>query len=93
MDKTIEEHDREIALMERKFGGRWQELCLDLVNVPAAHAIDLLWQNIVTAQDPAFGDWEYPGQAYLHLIGEYRRLQEENRKLKAMCAAAKEGER
>lgn len=82
MTKTLAQHDAEIKEMEEKFGGKWEELCLNLVNVPCGHAIDLLWKDIILSKDPNYGDWEYPGQAYRHLLAEYRDLQEENRRLR-----------
>lgn len=74
MAKTLEQQDDEIKIMEHKFRGKWQELCLDLINVPAAQALDLMWRDIILSKDPNYGDWEYPGQAYRHLIAEYREL-------------------
>lgn len=74
MAKTLEQQDAEIKAMEEKFGGKWQELCIDLVNVPAAQAIDDLWREVILGKMPGYGDWEYPGQAYRHLVAEYREL-------------------
>ena len=83
MALTLEEHDADIKAMEEKFNGKWQELCLDLVNAPCADAIDKLWKGIVLARDPNYGDWEYPGQAYRHLLAEYNDLKTENERMEA----------
>ncbi len=83
MAQTMKEQDEAIQAMELKFGGKWQELCLDLVNVPSAHALDALWRDIILSKSPDYGDWEYPGQAYRHLLGAYRILEREIEKLKA----------
>ena len=81
MTKTMAQHDKEIQEMEKKFGGKWEELCLNLVNVPSAHALDLLWKDIILSRDPNYGDWEYPGQAYRHLLAEYRDLEKMSQRL------------
>jgi hypothetical protein len=41
---------------------------------PAAQAIDDLWRDIILARDPNYGTWEYPGQAYRHLLAEFKEL-------------------
>lgn len=74
MALTLEEQDEQIRAMEEKFGGKWEELCIEIINVPAAQALDLMWRDIILSKDPNYGDWEYPGQAYRHLIAEYREL-------------------
>lgn len=38
---------------------------------PAADVLDKLWQEIILKQNPDYGDWEYPGQAFRHLKAEY----------------------
>lgn len=81
MTKTMAQHDKEIQEMEERFGGRWQELCLDPINVASAQALDLLWQDIILSRDPNYGDWEYPGQAYRHLLAEYRDIKAMNGRL------------
>lgn len=68
-------YDARIKEMQSRFGGKWQELCLDIVNVPAALAIDDLWKEVILSANPTYGDWEYPGQAYRHLLAEWRGLQ------------------
>ena len=32
--------------------------------------IDDLWQAIIVAHHPTYGDWEYPAQAHRHLVAE-----------------------
>jgi hypothetical protein len=51
---------------------------------PAAQALDDLWKAIVLARDPNYGDWEYPGQAYRHLVCEF----DDMRKAKDRAEAA-----
>ena len=38
---------------------------------PCRNALDLLWQEIIIAHKPDYGDWEYPGQAYRHIKAEF----------------------
>lgn len=38
---------------------------------PCEDALDLLWQEIILKNNPDYGDWEYPGQAYRHIKAEY----------------------
>lgn len=42
---------------------RENDACLD--------ALNLLWQDIILAHNPDYGDWEYPGQAYRHIKAEH----------------------
>lgn len=43
-------------------------------NKPSADALDLLWKEVILAHKPNYGDWEYPGQAYRHLLAEFNDL-------------------
>lgn len=43
---------------------------------PAAQAIDDLWRAVILAHKPDYGDWEYPGQAYRHILAEFNELRE-----------------
>jgi hypothetical protein len=43
---------------------------------PAADALDKLWRDIILVRRPSYGDWEYPGQAYRHLLAEFNELGE-----------------
>lgn len=78
---SMEEQDRAIKEMEEKFGGKWEELCLDLVNVPSAQALDELWKAVILSNKPDYGDWEYPGQAFRHLLAEWNELKAERNSL------------
>ena len=39
---------------------------------PCAQALDDLWKATILARNPSYGDWEYPAQAYRHLLIEFR---------------------
>ena len=39
------------------------------INAPCADALDKLWRDIMP---PNYGDWEYAGMAYRHLLCMYR---------------------
>lgn len=41
---------------------------------PCADALDLLWRDVILAHKPEYGDWEYPGFAYRHLLAEFNDL-------------------
>jgi hypothetical protein len=53
---------------------------------PAAQALDDLWRDIILARNPAYGDWEYPGQAYRHLLAEHRDVAQERDALREEIA-------
>jgi hypothetical protein len=46
----------------------------ELGSSPTADALNKLWQDIILKRKPDYGDWEYPGQAYRHLLTEYEEL-------------------
>ncbi len=70
-----EDYDAKIKEMEEKFGGKWEELCLDLINTPSAYALDSLWEKIILARRPNYGDWEYPVQASRHIVAEWEEME------------------
>jgi len=37
----------------------------------AGVAIDRLWNEIIVARKPNYGDWSYPAEAYRHLKAEF----------------------
>ena len=76
-DMDFEDYDKEVQEMEERFGGKWQELCLDIINAPAAYTLDTLWEKMILARNPNYGDWEYPGQAGRHLVAEWEAVQAE----------------
>lgn len=88
MSDQLEDIDAVIKKAESDFGRSFKEL-VDLVNVPCGNAIDLLWRDIIWARDPEYPDWEYPGQAYRHLLAEYTDLKKENERLKGLMSGRK----
>jgi hypothetical protein len=52
-----------------------KELCDELAEVVSndacGHALQKLWDEIIVARSPNYGDWEYPGQAYRHIKAEF----------------------
>jgi len=81
MSKMLEENDKHLKTVEKLYGASFKEI-FNTVNAPCGEALDLLWRNIILSKYPNYPDWEYPGQAYRHLLAEYRDLQEENRRLR-----------
>lgn len=48
-------------------------LRMDLVDTsPSTDAIDDLWRDIILETHPDYGDWEYPGEAYRHILAEHK---------------------
>lgn len=45
--------------------------------------LNLLWNDIILKKYPNYGDWEYPGQAYRHIVAEFNDLSAEIVALKA----------
>lgn len=43
-------------------------------NEAAAGALDKLWNEIILANHPNYGEWQYPGQAYRHIRDEFDAL-------------------
>jgi|SRR6185436_4023210 len=52
-------------------------------DVPCAQALNDLWLAIILKHKPDYGDWEYPGQAYRHLLAEFTELRAERDALRA----------
>jgi len=48
----------------------WQKEC-ESRNQACCDAINLLWRDMILARRPKYGDWEYAGQAYRHLLAEF----------------------
>lgn len=88
MSSPMDDIDEEIKKIEERFGVSFKEL-VDLVNVPCGDVVDLLWRDIIWARDPEYPDWEYPGQAYRHLLAEYTDLKKENERLKGLMSGRK----
>lgn len=59
----------------------------ELTNDACGDALEKLWQEIIVARRPKYGDWEYPGQAYRHLKAEYDELRKQVAALTADNAA------
>jgi hypothetical protein len=41
---------------------------------PCADALDKLWRDVILVHKPKYGDWDYPGMAYRHLLAEFNEL-------------------
>lgn len=37
---------------------------------PAEDVLNWLWRDLILSRNPNYGDWEYPAQAYRHIICE-----------------------
>jgi len=48
--------------------------------------LNKLWQEVILAAKPDYGDWEYPGQAYRHLKIEFDELKQRAEKAEARVA-------
>jgi hypothetical protein len=44
---------------------------------PLENAIDLIWRDVVLSRRPAYGDWEYGGMAWRHVVDEVREIEAE----------------
>ena len=53
-DMDFEDYDKKVQEMEERFGGQWQELCLDIINAPAAYTLDTLWEKMILARSPNY---------------------------------------
>jgi len=73
MKTMLEENDEYLETVEKLYGASFKDI-FNVVNAPCGEALDLMWRDIILSKDPNYGDWEYPGQAYRHLIAEYREL-------------------
>lgn len=41
---------------------------------PLEVAIDDIWRDVILKHKPNYGDWEYGGQAYRHIVAEFEEL-------------------
>ena len=55
---------------------------MDTKNMASSKQLDNLWKDVVLAKRPDYGDWEYPAQAYRHIMAEFNDLKAENKRLK-----------
>lgn len=46
----------------------------EVTNDACGDALQKLWDEIIVARRPNYGDWEYPGQAYRHIKAEFEEL-------------------
>ena len=46
---------------------------MDGHNMAAAKALDNLWKDIIIKEYPDYGDWDYPGMAYRHIMAEIQK--------------------
>ena len=59
---------------------RCLEAEMNELNMASADALTCLWEDIILLRKPDYGDWEYPGEAYRHLMIEIGEIVEEGRK-------------
>lgn len=72
--QKMDEGDEKIKAMEVKLGESWQTAVLEIVNAPCAHALDRIWKDLFPDE---YGEWEYPGQAYRHIMAEIDHLRKQ----------------
>ena len=65
---------------------------VDRENIPCADALEELWQDIIIRRKPDYGPWEYPGQAYRHIMAEFRDVEAERDALVMAVAKVRKGE-
>lgn len=65
---------QENARLEKELQGR-----IDRMNIPAVNALDCLWREVILKRKPDYGPWEYPGQAYRHIMAEIEEIKREVR--------------
>ncbi len=53
----------------------------ELLDNAAGVAIDRLWNEIIVARKPDYGDWSYPDEAYRHLKAEFEELHRVQKRL------------
>lgn len=46
-------------------------------NYACGDALERLWTEIILARKPNYGPWEYPGQAYRHILAEFQEVCQE----------------
>lgn len=71
-DEAFHRLEAEKELLKDEMDGR---------NQAAANALDKLWKEILEKEYPDYGDWEYPGMVYRHIVLEFKSLKAENKKL------------
>jgi hypothetical protein len=54
---------------------------------PCVRALDGIWNGVLVAQSPTYGEWEYPGQVQNHVLQVVGELRAENARLRALVAA------
>lgn len=91
-EMSFEDQQAKIEEMQTRFGGKWRELCLDIINTPSADALDKLWRDIILKRDPTYGTWDYPGQAYRHLMAEFEDLAAERDRLRELLEQIRNGD-
>ena len=80
MIEELEGKSKKIKEIEEKTGMGAEEL-FALLGEPCAQALDLLWNDIILSNHADYGPWEYPAQAYRHLLAEYNELKVELEKV------------
>lgn len=75
-DDSYPEPDDEIHALKKRIATLEQEIeqerkAGEQRNTACGDALEKLWQEIIIAKSPDYGEWEYPGQAYRHLKAEY----------------------
>jgi hypothetical protein len=78
----LAEKDQRIEELEEKLQSR-----IDKVDLPCGDALEQLWQKIMPEN---YGDWEYPGMAYRHLLAEF---QDRDKRIAELEARIKRGQR
>jgi len=51
-------------------------------NGPCGDALDALWDDIILAHKPNYGEWEYPGMAARHITAAFYDLRADNARLR-----------
>lgn len=73
----------EIKKLEDEIQAGW-----DRVNTPCGDALDKLWKAIMPEN---YGDWEYAGQAYRHLLCVYKEQNDKIKELEQEVETSKDG--
>ena len=59
-------------------------------NGPCGDALDALWDDIILAHKPNYGEWEYPGMAARHITAAFYDLRADNVRLREVLADAQD---
>ena len=86
------EHELAAMTRERDRLGEQLQGKIDRENIPCADALEKLWQDIIIKRKPGYGPWEYPGQAYRHIMAEFRDVEAERDALVMAVAIKHKGE-